>query len=180
MWCGTSRWQALGGVSRTTLHEQEVRASHVREQDGENEMARTSAITRSAAASPRCNSRFKNAQSANPRGPRPRNLPALPVEALNDKVVITMDGERRGITKCEAVPSNWSTNRPVRICARPRFRSMVERPCARTAVSRARGEPRVATRSSGWRWRITITVTGGSTRSSTARRWRSTAIGCSG
>jgi hypothetical protein len=65
-------------------------------------------------------SRFKNGQSANPRGPRQRNLPALPVEALNDKVVITMDGERREITKCEAVPSNWSTNRPVRIYARPR------------------------------------------------------------
>ena len=28
---------------------------------------------------------------------------------------------------------------------------MVERPCARTAVSRARGKPRVATRSSDWR-----------------------------
>jgi hypothetical protein len=126
MWCGTSRWQASGGVSRTTRHEQEVRASHVREQDGENE--RDYEVGR---GKPPVHSRFKNGQSANPR---PRNLPALPVEALNDKVVITMDGERRQITKCEAVPSNWST----------------------------------------------ITVTGGSTRSSTARRWRSTASACSG
>jgi hypothetical protein len=103
-----------------------VRASHVREQDGENE--RDYEVGR---GKPPVHSRFKNGQSANPR---PRNLPALPVEALNDKVVITMDGERRQITKCEAVPSNWST----------------------------------------------ITVTGGSTRSSTARRWRSTASACSG
>jgi hypothetical protein len=100
---------------RAARHEQEVRASHVREQDGENE--RDYEVGR---AKPPAHSRFKNGQSANPRGPRPRNLPALPVEALNDNVVITMDGERREITKYEAVPSNWSTNRPVRICARPR------------------------------------------------------------
>jgi hypothetical protein len=99
MWCGTSRWQARGGVSRTTRHEQEVRASHVREQDGENE--RDYEVGR---GKPPVHSGFKNGQSANPRGPRPRNL-ALPVEALNDKVVITMDGERREISKCEAVPA---------------------------------------------------------------------------
>ena len=45
-------------VSRTRRHEQEVRASHVREQ-----MARTSAITRSAAASPRCTA---DSRTANP------------------------------------------------------------------------------------------------------------------
>jgi len=70
--------------------EQKVRASHVREQDGENE--RDYEVGR---GKPPVHSRFKNGQSANPRGPRPRNLPALPVEALNDKVVITMDGVSR-------------------------------------------------------------------------------------
>ena len=101
-----------GGVSRTTRHEQEVRASHVREQDGENE--RDYEVGR---GKPPVQQPIQERPIRQPGGPRPRNLPALPVEALNDKVV---DGERREITKCEAVPSNWSTNRPVRICARPR------------------------------------------------------------
>ena len=39
--------------------------------------------------------RFKKGQSGNPHGPRPKNLPALLVEVLNDKVVVTIDGERR-------------------------------------------------------------------------------------
>jgi len=94
---------AMASARRGLPHhaaEQKVRASHVREQDGENE--RDYEVGR---GKPPVHSRFKNGQSANPRGPRPRNLPALP---------------RREITKCEAVPSNWSTNRPVRIRARPR------------------------------------------------------------
>jgi Family of unknown function (DUF5681) len=64
---------------------------------------RQSAITRSAAASRRLHSRFKTGQSGNPRGPRPKSLPALLVDALNEKVVATIDGERREITKREAV-----------------------------------------------------------------------------
>jgi hypothetical protein len=52
---------------------------------------------------PPVHTRFKKGQSGNPRGPRPKNLPALLVEALNDKVVVTIDGERREITKREAV-----------------------------------------------------------------------------
>ena len=48
-------------------------------------------------------SRFKKGQSGNPRGPRPKNLPALLADALNEKVVATIDGERREITKREAV-----------------------------------------------------------------------------
>ena len=35
------------------------------------------------------------------RGPRLKNLPALLVEALNEPVVVTIDGERREITKRE-------------------------------------------------------------------------------
>ena len=52
---------------------------------------------------PPVHSRFKRGQSGNPRGPRPKNLPALLVDALNEKVVVTIDGERREITKREAV-----------------------------------------------------------------------------
>ena len=52
---------------------------------------------------PPVHTRFKKGQSGNPRGPRPKNLPALLVEALNEKVVVTIDGERCEITKREAV-----------------------------------------------------------------------------
>jgi hypothetical protein len=52
---------------------------------------------------PPVHSRFKKGQSGNPRGPRPKNLPAPLVEALNEKVTVTIDGERREITKREAV-----------------------------------------------------------------------------
>jgi hypothetical protein len=52
---------------------------------------------------PPVHSRFKKGQSVNPRGPRPKNLPALLVDALNEKVVATIDGQCRKITKREAV-----------------------------------------------------------------------------
>jgi hypothetical protein len=52
---------------------------------------------------PPVHSRFKIGQSGNPRGPRPKNLPALLVDALNEPVTVTIDGERREITKREAV-----------------------------------------------------------------------------
>jgi hypothetical protein len=52
---------------------------------------------------PPVHSRFKKGQSGNPRGPRPKSLPALLVDALNETVVATIDGERREITKREAV-----------------------------------------------------------------------------
>ena len=52
---------------------------------------------------PPVHTRFKKGQSGNPRGPRPKNLPALLVDALNEKVVVTIDGERREITKREAI-----------------------------------------------------------------------------
>jgi len=61
--------------------------------------------------------RFKKGQSGNPRGPRPKSLPALLVEALNDKVVVTIDGERREISKREAVATqlvNKSTGADLR------------------------------------------------------------------
>jgi hypothetical protein len=52
---------------------------------------------------PPVHTRFKKGQSGNPRGPRPKNLPAPLIEALNEPVTATIDGERREITKHEAV-----------------------------------------------------------------------------
>jgi Family of unknown function (DUF5681) len=54
---------------------------------------------------PPLHTRFKKGQSGNPRGPRPRpkDLPALLVAALNEPVVVTANGEPRQITKREAV-----------------------------------------------------------------------------
>ena len=52
---------------------------------------------------PPLHTRFKKGQSGNLRGPRPKNLPALLIEALNVSVTATVDGERREITKREAV-----------------------------------------------------------------------------
>ena len=52
---------------------------------------------------PPVHSRFKNGQSGNPRGPRPKSLPALLVDALDEKVVATIGGERREITRRQAV-----------------------------------------------------------------------------
>ena len=66
---------------------------------------------------PPVHTRFKKGQSGNPRGPRPKNLPALLVEALNEKVTVTIDGERREITKHEAVATqlvNKSTGADLR------------------------------------------------------------------
>lgn len=52
---------------------------------------------------PPVHTRFKESQSGNPLGPRPKNLPALLVEALDEPVTATIDGDRREITKREAV-----------------------------------------------------------------------------
>ena len=52
---------------------------------------------------PPLHSRFKKGQSGNPRGPRPKDLPALLVRALDEPVTVTTDGHRRQITKREAV-----------------------------------------------------------------------------
>ena len=53
---------------------------------------RTSAITRSAAASRPCTFRFKKGRPGNPRGPRPKNRPALLIEALDEPVTPTNGG----------------------------------------------------------------------------------------
>src|ERR1700746_3289577 len=56
-----------------------------------------------AGGKPPLHTRFKKGQSGNPRGPRPKNLPALLVAALNEPVVVSANGESRQITKREAV-----------------------------------------------------------------------------
>jgi hypothetical protein len=52
---------------------------------------------------PPLHTRFKKGQSGNRRGPRPKNLPALLVAALDEPVVVTRGGESRRISKREAV-----------------------------------------------------------------------------
>ena len=52
---------------------------------------------------PPLHTRFKKGQSGNPRGRPKKNLPALLVAALDEPVFVTIDGERRKITKREAV-----------------------------------------------------------------------------
>ena len=52
---------------------------------------------------PPLHTRFKKGQSGNPRGPRRKDLPALLVAALEEPVFVTVEGQRRKITKREAV-----------------------------------------------------------------------------
>jgi hypothetical protein len=52
---------------------------------------------------PPLHTRFRKGRSGNPGGRREKNMPALLADALNETVSITIDGERRQITKREAV-----------------------------------------------------------------------------
>src|SRR5271167_3281936 len=52
---------------------------------------------------PPLHTRFRKGQSGNPGGRSKKNLPALLADALNEPVFVTIDGERRQITKREAV-----------------------------------------------------------------------------
>ena len=52
---------------------------------------------------PPLHTRFRKGQSGNPGGRRKRNLPSLLADALDEPVFVTIDGERRQITKREAV-----------------------------------------------------------------------------
>ena len=71
--------------------------------DGGSRMSETKRDYDVVRGKPPVRSRFKKGQSCNPRGPRPKSLPALLVDALDEEVVATIDGERREITKREAV-----------------------------------------------------------------------------
>ena len=61
----------------------------------ENKTSRNTRDYEIGRGKPPVHSRFKKGQLGNPRGPRPKNLPALPIEALNEWLVVTIDGERR-------------------------------------------------------------------------------------
>ena len=52
---------------------------------------------------PPLHTRFKKGQSGNARGRRTKSLPASLADALNETVVVTIDGRRRKITKREAI-----------------------------------------------------------------------------
>jgi hypothetical protein len=52
---------------------------------------------------PPLHTRFKKGESGNPGGRRAKSLPALLAAALNETVVVTIDGRRRTITKREAI-----------------------------------------------------------------------------
>ena len=52
---------------------------------------------------PPLHTRFRKGQSGNPGGRRKKQLPALLADALNETVFVTIDGERREITKREAI-----------------------------------------------------------------------------
>src|SRR5258705_12365952 len=52
---------------------------------------------------PPLHTRFKKGQSGNPGGRSTKSLPALLADALNETVVVTIDGRRRTITKREAI-----------------------------------------------------------------------------
>ena len=52
---------------------------------------------------PPLHTRFQKGQSGNPGGRSAKSLPALLADALNETVVVTIDGRRRTITKREAI-----------------------------------------------------------------------------
>src|SRR5713101_5247607 len=52
---------------------------------------------------PPLHTRFKKGQSGNPGGRSAKSLPVLLAQALNETVVVTIDGRRRKITKREAI-----------------------------------------------------------------------------
>ena len=52
---------------------------------------------------PPLHTRFKKGQSGNPGGRSTKSLPGLLADALNETVVVTIDGRRRKITEREAI-----------------------------------------------------------------------------
>jgi hypothetical protein len=52
---------------------------------------------------PPLHSRFEKGRSGNPAGPRRKDLPALLLAALDEKMAVTTDGRRRLVSKREAI-----------------------------------------------------------------------------
>jgi hypothetical protein len=52
---------------------------------------------------PPLHTRFKKGRSGNPGGKRKQNMPALLADTLDEPIFVMIDGERRQITKREAV-----------------------------------------------------------------------------
>jgi hypothetical protein len=137
IWCGSSLWQA-GGRCRPR------RAGWKGREEPLSETKRDYQVSR---AKPPVHSRFNNGQSGNRRGPRPKSLPALLVDALHKKVVATIDGERREITQRKAVGTQLDGEPHHKAAAirggetsRPRPRVML--PHIPSPSSRASGEAR--------------------------------------
>ena len=61
--------------------------------DGGSPISETKRDYQVGRGKPPVDSRFKKGQSGDPRGLRPKNLPALSVDALNEKVVATIYGQ---------------------------------------------------------------------------------------
>src|ERR1700731_4047231 len=66
---------------------------------------------------PPLHSRFRKGQSGNPGGRSAKSLPVLLADALNETVVMTIDGRRRTITKREAIVAQMVNNRELAILA---------------------------------------------------------------
>jgi hypothetical protein len=69
---------------------------------------------------PPLHTRFRKGQSGNPGGRSTKSLPALLADALNETVVVTIDGRRASSPSARRSSRRWSTNRRVPIYARPR------------------------------------------------------------
>jgi hypothetical protein len=69
---------------------------------------------------PPLHTRFTKGQPGNPGGRGKKQLSALLTDPLNELVFVTIDGERRKITKREASSISWSTNPHQPICGRPK------------------------------------------------------------
>src|SRR5208282_3249376 len=90
---------------------------------------------------------FQKSQSGNPRGPRPKSLPALLVGAPKEKVVATIDGERPEITKRQAVVTqlvNGSAGADLRATKMPIDMDMLK-DAEKKVGMRRRGSSRVST-----------------------------------
>src|ERR1700730_11506990 len=66
-------------------------------------MADSESVYQVGPGRPPLHTRFKKGESGSPGGRSAKSLPALLADALNETVVVTIDGRRRKITKREAI-----------------------------------------------------------------------------